>query len=431
MCGLLQSTCIILCLILGPGAALQVSFKELKDFNNAIRKPLLQQIATTLQKTHPVSLGQDAADCKIKISQKYVECATCLKGKYESSPSKVLSVENALMSLCSYTGALYGECEVILNDEQPFLEFIKRATKKVQSGVLNVINPSKDAVPMLRVFQEMLSGQWTSSVAEIKRQVDESLISFATPAPQRAQVRRKRWFNYAKDMMTKMAKTMRQESPEAAPHMERYMKMAKKMSRVKRSTTPATEKKRVKRFMQMFQAIASSMGVNKTTQNQLTNMMTNVQKHIPFKIPTGMMNRMGKKATGESDTLKCNKDGGKCSRLIEQCSATTSCPAITDKPLIFDMCSQTLSSTARGVATKLDNLMKVFDAIRTTSDFVTSISYTHRRFRSYNSVNINAMSKNIQLMEINQNMHTAAFTKASTILEKLIETRSFTPMSRW
>ncbi|XP_033757066.1 uncharacterized protein LOC117339523 [Pecten maximus] len=419
---------------LGPSSAFMrhVPADKRTEFNKAIRGPLLQQVGLELKNTKSSIQGISAgiAKCKDVIKQKYFDCAKCLKDKYtESKPTKVLSIDNALMSLCNNSNVDYELCQIIIDQDQPFLEFIQRATKKVQQTMFSVLTPSIDAPQMLQVFQDMLNGPWASAVADsLKTYVTNSKNNLSAQGKQ-ASVRRKRWTNYMKSVVDKIPKEVQKQNPEIASQIKKYMKMAKEFSgmsipKVKRSARKETakERKRTKRWIQMVSGIMKNLNVANGTQ--ISSMLTKIHHQIPFGMPSRFMGGAKQAATGESDTLECS-GRGKCRQMISTCSASFSCPE-TNKPLIYDVCGYDILPEAGTAVNRLQRIKEIFDAVRTKGNFITSITYANTYHDKYQNVRMSAIvpSPNIiNLRSMYINMKTAAAGAGSDVISGLLPTQ--------
>ncbi|XP_033757740.1 uncharacterized protein LOC117340075 [Pecten maximus] len=211
---ILLSGCYLWCL-LRPGSTLMVPNQQRADLNAAIRQPLLQQ-ATMVQ-----GIVSDITNCQNKISQKYHQCALCLKGIYtERYPTEVLSTEDALMFLCFYTGVKYETCQIILNPERIILELRNRASKNVQHEPFSELKPPKDAELMLHAFQNIQSERRAfEAAANIRKTVTEAEMSLQTP---KEKARAKRWIPFLK-MMKAPRHSNHTFTRVAASYMEKYL----------------------------------------------------------------------------------------------------------------------------------------------------------------------------------------------------------------
>ncbi|OWF48455.1 uncharacterized protein LOC110453038 [Mizuhopecten yessoensis] len=445
----LLSVCVLTCLW-RLSSTLMVGYQERSEFNKAIRRPLLEQVGLELKATkysveNNPTMFNDINQCKVEISKKYYKCAECLSGKYkESNPSKVLSVSNALMSLCSYTDNNYEICQLILDHEQPFLEFIKRATKRVQQTMFSVLDPAVDAGPLLDVFQKFLSEQWaSSSAADIGKAVNDAKLALQAPQQQGQRIKRsdntdservrsKRWTKIVKSIMEGLPQMMKAGSKKKAnpdvmsSYMKKYMHMGKgfSMPRIKRSSTRKMPEGhlRIKRWMQMVQSMMKTIAPNSTTA--VNTMLGSIQKHIPWSMPARMMGAGARNpSNGESETLKCYRNR-KCNAFITAC-ASESCPD-PRKNMILDVCGQSVLPTSQDITNRLKRTKDIFDAVRTKQDFIKSITYNSGFTNNYRDVSMTADLQPPNVIKLpsfgTNNMQQAVKNYARAIMKGLLPT---------
>ncbi|XP_060064970.1 uncharacterized protein LOC132545307 [Ylistrum balloti] len=383
------------------------------EFNKALRKPLLKQVGLQLKSIKTdVPKVYKINECKTKISSKYQECAKCLSSKFtERKPSKSLSVNNALMSLCSSTDVGYEICQLIIDQEQPFLEFMTRATKKVQSTLVSVLDPTKDSELLLEVFQGFLNEPWvSSSAADVRKSVSDAKVALQTPQEYR---RIKRWTKYLKSVFEQMPSEVRKASQDYKSYMKKYKKYAKEMPvpRKRRSSAKkAPVVVRTKRWINMVKGIMQSFNVTNAS-NTIMSTLGKISNHIPIT---------------DSDTLKCGR--GKCRALIDACSVSTSCPDPT-KPMINDVCEFYVQLGAKPIIARLERAKDIFDAVRTRENFITAMNYQFRQM----SVNVNvAAPNNIDLPIMNTlNMKAAANNAAKPLMDGLMKMNQSPPPSNF